>query len=843
MNLISIENILMRVARPSRYLGNEINSVHKDPDAVRLRMALAFPDAYEIGTSHFGLQILYNILNAETDIAAERVFAPGMDMAAHLKSSGVPLFSLESHTPLSRFDIIGFSLLYELNYTNVLLMLDLAGIPFYAADRDETQPLIIAGGPCTVNPEPMADFFDAMVVGDGEEVILEMARAAIAWKSAGSGNREELLKAWSGIEGVYIPSFFEPVYDDAGRQRLRPRIDGCDRVVRAVAADLDLATFPESPIVPFGNPVHDRIRLEVARGCTRGCRFCQAGMIYRPVRERALRNLTDLAAHSISATGYEELSLLSLSTGDYSCLAPLMRHLIERYAERRLAISIPSFRAGTLRPEMMELIRKIRKTGFTIAPEAGSERLRNVINKNISEEEIVQTVSSAFELGWKLIKLYFMVGLPTETDADLAAIAELAGRLKKIRCAGRPGQITVSAATFIPKAHTPFQWVKQIDLETARNKIETLRRHVRFPGVQFKWQKPETSILEGLFARGDRRLSNLLVTAYKNGCTFDGWTDSFNFAAWTEALNRTGIDPDIYSGRNVEMDAPLPWDHIDTRVTGAFLKDEYARALAAASTPDCRTGECQGCGVCDFKRLEPRIAADDNEIELMYTAPDPAGPGTAERLKLTFSRSGRSRYFGHLEMTNILIRAIGRAGIPVAFSRGFHPKPKIAFDDALPVGTESFCEKIYITLTSPAQVDQVKTALNRQLPAGLEVIDCRIAPPGSAVDRPETVVYIARMEPEGYDPERLKAFQSAESVLFRRRTKKGAEKTMDLKHLVREILLLSPVRLWLRLENGAGAGIRPSLVIREIFAIPEDRILDIRITKLPESAAPDMTWS
>jgi len=840
MSVTSIEDILMRVAGPSRYLGCEINTVRKDPAAVALQVALAFPDAYEIGTSHFGLQILYHILNREADIAAERVFAPGLDMAENLRTSGAPLFSLETRTPLSEFDILGFSLLYELNYTNVLLMLDLAGIPFFAADRGENHPLVIAGGPCTVNPEPVADFFDAMVVGDGEVVILEMARAAIAWKASGGGKRE-LLETWAKIEGVYIPSFFEPVYDEAGRQRLNPLLDGYTRVTRTIVENLDGAHFPDAPIIPFGRPVHDRIRLEVTRGCTRGCRFCQAGMIYRPVRERNLRNLADLAARSIAATGYEELSLLSLSTGDYSCLGPLMRHLIDTYADRRLAVSIPSFRAGTLSPEMMDLIRKIRKTGFTIAPEAGSERLRNVINKNINEDEIVDTVTSAFELGWQQIKLYFMIGLPTETDADLDAIADLAGRLKKIRRSGkRGGQITVSAATFIPKAHTPFQWVEQAGLDTAREKIEFLRRRLRTPGVQFKWQKPETSLLEGVFARGDRRLSKLLVAAYENGCVFDGWTDSFNFSAWKVAFDRTGIDPAGYSALYADPDAPLPWDHIDTRVTKAFLRAEYDRAIAAASTPDCRSGECQGCGVCDFERLAPRIAADDKEIELGDSAGKgtPLESGATERLKLVYRRFGRSRFYGHLELINIILRAIARARIPVTFSEGFHPKPKIAFGDALPVGTECLGEAFYLNVTGPVRTDRVREGLNQQLPEGLEILECRLVPPNAGPTRPETLAYAVRMEPALYDPACLALFNDAAAFPIRQRTKKGEEKTVNLKVQVREVLLLAPDWLWLRLENRPGEGIRPATVVREIFAIPEDRMQAGRIIKLPESTIP-----
>ena len=512
MTVDSLDDILPFVEKPSRYLGSEINIVRKDPGRVKLRFVLAFPDLYEIGTSHFGMQILYHILNADPDIAAERVFAPGMDMETILRNTGRPLFSLESRESISRFDIIGFSLLYELNYTNILTILDLAHIPFLASERSPAHPLIIAGGPCTCNPEPVAEFFDAIVVGEGEDVILEMTAAWLRWKEDARSEKESLLKRWSQIEGVYIPSFFKFRIDDRGIQTVTPRYSNYTKIRRAIVPDLDKISFPEKPIIPFGNPVHDRLRLEVSRGCTRGCRFCQAGMIYRPVRERSPEHLLSLSANSIAATGYEDISLLSLSTGDYGCIIPLMERLMARFASEHVAVSLPSLRAGTLTPELMKLIKKVRKTGFTIAPEAGSQRLRDVINKNISEKEIVDTVKDAFNLGWQVIKLYFMIGLPTETDEDLEALVGLVKKLRKIKDPnGRRGKINVSVATFIPKSHTPFQWAGQISLAESQSKINWLHHQLRLPGIQFKWQNPEVSRLEGLWARGDRRLSRLLI--------------------------------------------------------------------------------------------------------------------------------------------------------------------------------------------------------------------------------------------------------------------------------------------------------------------------------------------
>ncbi|MGD9274570.1 MAG: TIGR03960 family B12-binding radical SAM protein, partial [Desulfobacterales bacterium] len=478
----SIQDLLAGIEQPSRYLGIETNAVHKDHSRVDLHAVLAFPDLYDIGTSHFGMQILYHILNQRPDTVAERVFTPGVDMEARLRTLGRPLTSLESGIPLRKFDIIGFSLLYELNYTNILTMLDLSNIAFLTAQRQENEPLIIAGGPCACNPEPVADFFDAMLIGDGEAAVIAMVEKWLAWKKDGRKSRQALMRQWSEIDGVYIPSFFKPMYDMKGLQHLEPKYTSYTRIRRTVVGNLDGAAFPSQPVVPFGRPIHDRLRLEVARGCTRGCRFCQAGMIYRPVRERSVQTLMNQTARALWHTGYEDLSLLSLSTGDYSCIETLMQLLMDRCAGDHVAVSLPSLRAGTLTPELMNLIKMVRKTGFTIAPEAGSQRLRNVINKNIDEAEIVETVENAFRLGWQVIKLYFMVGLPTETGDDLTAIFDLVQRLRRLkRPERRRGQINVSVATFIPKPHTPFQWVGQDSLEDAHKKIQRLKNKLKVP--------------------------------------------------------------------------------------------------------------------------------------------------------------------------------------------------------------------------------------------------------------------------------------------------------------------------------------------------------------------------
>jgi len=829
----SIEHLLGLVEKPSQYLGTEINAVKKDLQAVKLRMVLAFPDLYEIGTSHFGMQILYNILNARPEIAAERVFTPGLDMQRLLRKKGRPLFSLESRQPLDRFDIIGFSLLYELDYTNVLAVLDLAGIPFRAAERDESHPFVIGGGPCTCNPEPVADFFDALVVGDGEEVILKMADAWLAWEKEPPGGRSRLLGMWSRIEGVYIPYFFSARYDAQGFQRLTARLGGYDRVRRTIVSDLDAVPFPQKPVVPFGRPVHDRLRLEISRGCTRGCRFCQAGMIYRPVRERSPEGLLALAAESLAATGYEDLSLLSLSSGDYSCITALIHRLMLRHASEHVAVSLPSLRAGTLTAELMELIKKVRKTGFTIAPEAGSQRLRNVINKNISEAEIVDTVTDAFKLGWQVIKLYFMIGLPTETEEDLKALVDLVKKLRRIRGAGgRRGKINVSAATFIPKAHTPFQWAAQMSVAESRETIHRLHDRLKLAGVQFKWQSPEVSWLEGLWARGDRRLSGLLIRAYNKGCRFDGWSDHFDFKLWQEAIEEEGLDADFFTARTRDAAEPLPWDHIDGRIDKSFLAQEWRNALDGRLVEDCRTGKCSRCGSCDFKQIENKI----QPAEALAIEPLPSAvrrpPSFFKKLCVYYSKQGPARFFGHLEMVNIFLRAIKRACIEVRYSEGFHPKPKIAFDDPLPVGVESQEERFVMTVPGHVRPRAVEVGLNAQLPAGLSVHDCRPAPLKSEEAAEQHQRWRIILDGRQFDGRRIEAFNRQAEVRLSWTNRKGKLKNIDLKRMVKKMDLTDDDCLEMTLATGRGRIVRPGQVLENVFGLGQDEIKKARIVKL-----------
>ncbi len=828
-----IDDLLPFVEKPSRYLGSEINIIKKDHRQVKLRFALAFPDLYEIGTSHFGMQILYHILNANPDIVAERVFAPAVDMDALLRNTGQPLFSLESRLPLNRFDIIGFSLLYELNYTNVLTILDLANIPFRAADRDHSHPLIIAGGPCTCNPEPMADFFDAMVVGDGENVIKKMASEWLQWEKDEPGDKGSLLQKWSQIEGIYIPSLFDPQFDDNGFQSLVPRFSSYPRVKRAIVDDLDRMPFPQKPVIPFGKPIHDRLRLEVSRGCTRGCRFCQAGMIYRPVRERSPDHLLSLAAESIAATGYEDISLLSLSTGDYGCLAPLIERLMARFGSDHVAVSLPSLRAGTLTPELMELIKQERKTGFTIAPEAGSQRLRDVINKNINEKEIIETVQDAFLLGWQVIKLYFMIGLPTETDDDLKALVDLVKNLRKIKGGNRRGgKINVSVATFIPKSHTPFQWEPQISLAESKSRINWIRNQLKIPGVQFKWQDPHVSQLEGLWARGDRRLSRLLITAYNKGCKFDGWSDRFQYDLWQEAIVEEGLDAEFFTARKRDVDEPLPWDYIDNRVSRSFLKQELANALEQNLIEDCRQGLCHQCGTCDFEKIEPRTYEAFDEGSCPACESPPATEADFHSLCVFYSKQDQAKYFGHLEMVNIFLRALKRAEIPLKYSQGFHPKPKISFDDPLPIGIESEQERFFLSVPDSVVPATVTRSLNSHLPDGLVITSSQFTAPGFKRQTAGVNAYRVTLQDGRFNEENLRTFKNSAEVIISLSNRKGKLKKINLKDMVVNIEILDSKRLQVSLSAQTGKTLRPAHILGPIFNINEYQIKQARVVKL-----------
>ena len=590
-----IEKLLKRVEKPARYTGGEVNSVIKNPAEADVRFAFAFPDTYEIGMSYMGLQILYNILNMQDYVYCERVFAPAMDMEKLMREENVPLFSIETKTPIKEFDILGFTLQYEMSYTNILNMLNLAGIPMMSADRDDSYPLLVAGGPCAFNPEPLADFFDLFLIGDGEEVL-----PAITDLYRKCDSKKEFLKKACQMTGVYVPSFYDVKYNEDGTVAayIKNYENAPEKVGKCLIDDIEPLPFPTKNIVPFIDVVHDRASVESFRGCTRGCRFCQAGMIYRPVRERKPETILALAEEQLKNTGHEELSLLSLSTSDHSCFEPLALELVKKCAEKHVNLSLPSLRLDSFSFNVLNEIQKYKKSGLTFAPEAGTQKLRNVINKSITEEDIYGAVRKAIELGWKQIKLYFMIGLPTETYEDLDGIAEIAKNILDINCEinGRKGgrfNVTVSVSNFVPKPHTPFQWFGQNTYEEFIEKHKYLSEKLRMKNVTFHYHDSPISVLEAVFARGDRRTGKLLVQAYENGCVFDSWSEFFNMEGWEKAFKQTRLSKDFYATRHRTYDEVMPWDIIDSYISKDFLISENEKSVI---TRDCRSG-CVGCGI------------------------------------------------------------------------------------------------------------------------------------------------------------------------------------------------------------------------------------------------------
>ncbi|MBF0303199.1 MAG: TIGR03960 family B12-binding radical SAM protein, partial [Desulfamplus sp.] len=766
-------------------------------------------------------------------------------------------------------------------------------------------PLIIAGGPCTFNPEPLADFFDAFVIGDGEKVILDISNAFIQWKKDGNRDKKNLLKRLSNIQGVYVPSFFKASYNEKGIQQLellpewKDAITENKRIKRAILPDIATTPFPTSPVVPFGKPVHDRLRLEIARGCSRGCRFCQAGMIYRPVRERSVEDLVDITKEALKNTGYSDLSLLSLSTGDYGNLAPLMEQLMAINCGYPLSISLPSVRAGKLNTPLMKIIKKVKKTGFTIAPEAGSQRLRDVINKNITEEDIFNTVNSAFALGWRNIKLYFMNGLPTETDEDIQAIADMARRLATIKTSGKgKSTISISFASFIPKPHTPFQRCAQIHPDKAMENLNFLKQQLRHPGINIKWQHPKMSLLEGVWARGDRRLAKLLVKAWANGCRLDGWSDMFRFDLWQQSFDECCIDPYFYTTRERERDETLPWEHIDCGISDKFMESEFNKSIKGELTYDCREDGCTGCGICDFKTIQPVLhdAVNQDLIspassqKYQATQPNiyksdidkPAIPNlhidknidenssvsddTFSKITIFYSRVGKAKHFGHLELAKIIRRAIRRTGLQVRYSTGFSPAMKISFDNPLPVGMESEEEffSIHANLSaglgdkmgldysvnsyikSDIKLDEIVVKLNDVLPRSIIITGCVRSQDLQKRRTSDTVLtsYRINLKTFSITQKSINEFMSLSEYVLEKLSFKGIQRSTDLRKVIKSITLINPLtidkkdeslkstQLEMTLKNDGQRTIRPSEILIEVFQVPDAILHAADILKL-----------
>ncbi|MBW2096768.1 MAG: TIGR03960 family B12-binding radical SAM protein [Deltaproteobacteria bacterium] len=818
------------IRRPSRYLGGEVNAVRKDLSETEVSMALCFPDVYDVGMSHLGLKILYQILNSRPWIAAERVFTPWSDLEQSMRSSGFPLESLESKRVLSDFDIVGFSLQHELCYTNVLTMLDLGRIPFFSRERKSGDPLVIAGGPACFNPEPVADFFDAFVIGDGEEAALSLCRAVREAKRAGHTDREDLLMDLRHIPGIYIPSLFRVHYQPRGPVKaIEPLLQDYQEVGKAIVPDIEGFPPPLAPVVPYTGLVHDRLSIEISRGCTRGCRFCQAGMIYRPVRERHPETILSSAEEALRNTGYEDLSLLSLSCWDYQCLLPLLQALMDRFGDQRVSISLPSLRIDSLDPAWMEQIKRVRKTGFTLAPEAGNDRLRKMINKGLTHDDILHTAQQVFAAGWNLIKLYFMIGLPGERKSDVEDMASLIREVASLAGkTGRRAKVNASVATFVPKSHTPFMWAPQLSPEQGWERLNDLRHALKNSRVRLKWNSPGLSWLEGIFSRGDRRLAPALVKAWERGARFDAWDEHFNKATWEKAFLETGIDPGFYLFRERPLDEVFPWNHINSGVTRGFLKKEWKKAVRETETPDCRQG-CLECGVCDHETTDLFLISE----WVPGTNPPPPPPANGSegrKYRLTFKKGTDARFLAHLELVRVFLRAFRRAGIQLVYSKGYHPMPKISFVTALPVGMESHVETMDIETINAVDPSDLMKEVNKQLPQGISISKAEVLEKNRKKARLKQSQYVITLQEKLLKESAVAQFLHSDTWQVTKVTSKG-EKEMNARRLVESIEILSSDSLQMRIHHNSGPGLNTKEIVAAIFSLNPSETAGLRIVK------------
>ena len=813
-------SILQSVLKPARYTGGEWNAVRKDWEGVQCRFVLALPDVYEVGMSNLGLAILYEILNRRADIAAERVYAPWVDMEEQMRERSIPLFSLESRRPIREFDFLGFSLQYEMIYSNVLNMLDLAGIPLYARERGEDMPFIVGGGPCVYNVEPIADFFDFFVIGEAEEVLPELCDALIVWRAEGRpGGRRGFLTRLLAIDGIYVPAFYEPLYDEAGHFREMRLLHPAARPViyKRVVRDMDAVMSVEHPIVPYMDIVHNRMMLELFRGCSRGCRFCQAGIAYRPARERTEERLRRMAEGLIASTGYDEMSLTSLSSADYSCLGRLVDDLMADNAGEKISFSLPSLRIDSFSIDLAHRMQQVRKSGLTFAPEAGTQRLRDVINKGVTEENLLTACGAAFRHGWKQVKLYFMMGLPTETDEDIIGIAKLAKKVVDLytEIRGRRGcKVTVSVSCFVPKPYTPFQWFGQLPIEEFQRRQQLLKEHITDRSITFHYHDARLSVIEGVFARGDRRLAPALYEAWKKGAKFDGWSDLFDDSRYFAAFETCGVDWEYFSRRTRTIGEPLPWTHTSPGVLERFLKSEWQKALAASLTEDCRRTHCTGCGICptlgvdviDYARTEAERAVLSAEKDSAVGEASPASVETgnpAERRLFVYrgliTKGEELRYVSHLDYANLFVRACKRAHLPMAYSEGFNPHMKVAFASALSLGAASDAEYVDFEMKEALAPSEVMARLGAHLPRGAAIVRLRLLEGkhrALMADVNEARYRIA--VPYTGDVEAVRAsvarYNAAESAVWERSTPKKS-RTIETKAYVK-----TPVSF--QLENG-----------------------------------------
>jgi radical SAM family uncharacterized protein/radical SAM-linked protein len=824
------------VERPGRYLCLERNAIRKDLSAATITLALAFPDVYEIGMSHTGLKILYEIVNRNPRWACERAYAPWTDLEARMRADGIPLFSHESCAPVAEFDALGFSLQAEINYSNVLNMLDLAGLPLLQSDRRREDPIVLGGGPCTANPEPLALFFDAFLIGDAEEALVLFLRELEEWKSHGRESREEFLFRLAQIPGFYVPSLYRVAYREDGTiAEISPRRAGVPERVRRVWVErLSADFYPEKPVVPSVDIVQDRLGLEIMRGCTQGCRFCQAGYWYRPVRELDPDVVERMTRKFIGETGWSEVGLLSLSTADYSQIEPLVSCLAPQLADQRVSISLPSLRAEAFSVGLAEAVSTVRKSGFTFAPETGSDRLRRVINKTFTNADMIQAADAAFSRGWDLIKVYTMIGLPTETEADLDELVALVrGILARGRKYGRKN-VNVSVGSFVPKSWTPFQWSAFDGAESLAGKIRFLRERFRgVRGAKIKAHGPEEADIECALSRGDRRMGDVLLEAWRRGVKFDGWSEHFRYDVWQEAFAACGIAPEHYR-RAYGLDEILPWDVLDAAITKRFLRIEWIKAQKEFETVDCKWGHCYACGVPgngkDTVLAEPmsgekaKLAAYRRRaMPELARAPRPASPRdlttTTRHYRISFEKLGDARFLSHRNTMDALERAIRAAGLPAKYSEGFNPRMRLSMGPALALGLESR-EEVFDLETRSSLPPEAPERINERLPGGLRVIAMRELAKGEApLSR---VVRGARYA------------AALDAALVVRADSALATNPAAAVPALRACALDAPgktLRFEVNLDPSAGETATPKKVLELLLALPPAEVLPIPITR------------
>ncbi|MDO8886144.1 TIGR03960 family B12-binding radical SAM protein [Candidatus Oleimmundimicrobium sp.] len=841
-----IENILSSIERPVRYIDNEWNVKRKIPQSGDVVFALAYPDVYEVGMSNLGLQILYEILSEKKDVVIERVYAPWVDMEEKMREKNLPLFTLESHFLVNECDIFGFTLQYEMTFTNILNMLDLAGIPLLAKDRKDNYPLIIGGGPCAFNPEPLASFFDLFALGDGEDLVYEIINKFKKLKKKGA-KKQDILKSLAKIEGIYVPSLYKVDYHSSGLiKNIKPISKEAPKIVKKrLIEDLNLAKFPVAPVVPLTEVIHDRCSLEITRGCTRGCRFCQAGMIYRPARERSLSKLESLSKELLKNTGYDEISLVSLSSSDYSEIETLVSDLASQYGESGIAISLPSLRMDTFSIGLAEHLarrkegaQRVKRPGLTFAPEAGTQRLRDVINKNLTEEDIISTAELAFKNGWRRLKLYFMIGLPTETQEDLQGIINLVNKVVDLGLKIIPPKerhkfkVNISVASFVPKSHTSFQWVGQNKLDQLLEKQDFLKKHLRGRYVSFKWHEAKLGIIEGVIARGDRRIAGVIKRAWELGCKFDAWREYFDFSKWEKALEEEGLSIDFYANRQRSIDEILPWEHISPGVTKDYLKSEYEKALQQRLTEDCRFSFCNNCGVCQKVKSEnlkiKKAKSRGQKVENRRLKSQKITEKTHQpiyRLRIKYGKLGKLKFISHLDLISTIEKSLKRANFPLILTEGFNPRVKVSYGPPLPVGVSSESEYGDIFLSKKLSLKEAVLLLNTTLPDGLNIYQAEYTPlPEPSITKfvnfakYQIEIEISSLEVKDIESQ-INTLLSQKELKF---TKKGKEKVLLTKQAISCIEIvdfkLGEVTINALLSIGDLGSTRPDLLIKLLFS-------------------------